>query len=51
MIYLLNKKYKNNNIACRFSEFENINFFIENKEMFSYIWVDCFTKFPKQRYL
>jgi hypothetical protein len=46
MIYLLNKEYKNNNIACRFSEYENIHFFLENKDMFSTIWVDCFSKFP-----
>ena len=46
MIYLLNKDYKNNNNACRFSEYENINNFIDNKNMFSTIWVDCFTKFP-----
>ena len=46
MIYLLNKEYKNNNIACRFSEYENIHFFLENKEMFSTVWVDCFSKFP-----
>jgi hypothetical protein len=46
MIYLLNKEYKNNNIACRFSEYENINFFLENKDMFSTVWIDCFTKFP-----
>jgi len=25
MIYLLNKEYKNNNIACRFSEYEPLN--------------------------
>ena len=46
MIYLLNKDYKNNNIACRFSEYENINNFIDNKNMFTTIWIDCFTKFP-----
>ena len=46
MIYLLNKEYKNNNIACRFSEYENIHFFLENKDMFSTVWVDCFSKFP-----
>ena len=46
MIYLLNKDYKNNNNACRFSEYENINNFIDNKNMYSTIWVDCFTKFP-----
>jgi hypothetical protein len=46
MIYLLNKDYKNNNIACRFSEFEPIENFLNNKDMYSYIWVDCFNKFP-----
>jgi hypothetical protein len=46
MIYLLNKDYKNNNIACRFSEYEPIDNFINCKDMFSTIWIDCFTKFP-----
>lgn len=46
MIYLLNKNYQNNQNACRFSEFENLYFFLENKDMFSTVWVDCFTKFP-----
>ena len=46
MIYLLNKDYQNNNIACRFSEYENLNNFIDNKNMYSTIWVDCFTIFP-----
>jgi hypothetical protein len=46
MIYLLNKDYNNNNIACRFSEYENIHNFLDNKTMFSSIWIDCFTKFP-----
>ena len=46
MIYLLNKEYKNNNISCRFSEYENLNNFLDNKNMFSTIWIDCFTKFP-----
>ena len=46
MIYLLNKDFKNNNNACRFSEYENINNFLDNKDMYSTIWVDCFTKFP-----
>lgn len=46
MIYLLNKQFKNNNIACRFSEYENIELFLDNKDMFSTIWVDCFTEFP-----
>ena len=46
MIYLLNKEYNNNNIACRFSEYEIIDNFINCKNMFSTIWIDCFTKFP-----
>jgi hypothetical protein len=29
MIYLLHKTYKNNKIACRFSEFENIKNFLD----------------------
>jgi hypothetical protein len=49
MIYLLNKEYKNNKIACRFSEFEPLDHFIQCKEMYSYLWVDCFTKFPLTR--
>ena len=48
MIYLLNKEYNNNNIAYRFSEYEIINF-INSENMFSTIWVDCFTKFPLNR--
>ena len=53
MIYLLNKNYHNNQNACRFSEFENLHFFLENKDMFSTVWVDCFTKFPlnKENYV
>jgi hypothetical protein len=46
MIYLLNKNYQNNQNACRLSEFENLQFFLDNKDMFSTVWVDCFTKFP-----
>ena len=45
MIYLLNKEYNNNNIACRFSEYENLNNFLDNKDMYKYIWIDCFTIF------
>lgn len=45
MIYLLNNKYNNNNIACRFSEFEPIENYYNIKNMIQYIWVDCFTKF------
>lgn len=46
MIYLLNKDFKNNNIACRFSEYESIENFIGYKDMVKYVWIDCFTKFP-----
>uniref|UniRef100_A0AB39JFX2 Uncharacterized protein n=1 Tax=Florenciella sp. virus SA2 TaxID=3240092 RepID=A0AB39JFX2_9VIRU len=46
MIYLLYNKYNCSDSACRFSEFENINVFLDNKKMFSTLWIDCFTKFP-----
>ena len=46
MIYLLNKEYNNNKIACRFSEYEPIENFLNISHMYEYIWVDCFTKFP-----
>ena len=46
MIYLLNKEYNNQNIACRFSEYEPINQFLEIRDKVKYLWVDCFTKFP-----
>jgi hypothetical protein len=46
MIYLLNKTYKNNKIAYRFSEYESIDNFLHSKDMYSYIWIDCFNKFP-----
>jgi hypothetical protein len=46
MVYLLNKEYNNNRVACRFSEYEPINHFLENTHMYEYIWVDCFTRFP-----
>ena len=42
MIHLLNNKY---NIACRFSEYEPIEFYNNIKNMIKYIWVDCFSKF------
>ena len=45
MIYLLYNKYNNNNIACRFSEYEPIEFYYNIKNMIKYIWIDCFTKF------
>lgn len=46
MTYLLNKKYNNSNIACRFSEFEPIEFYDKIKHFISWVWVDCFTLFP-----
>lgn len=46
MIYLLNKKYNNKNIACRYSEFEPFENYEKIKDMVSWIWVDCFTYFP-----
>lgn len=46
MIYLLNTKFSNNNIACRFSEFEPIEMYFRIKEFVSWIWVDCFSKLP-----
>lgn len=46
MTYLLNKKYENNLIACRFSEFEPIENYYKIKNMITWLWVDCFTKLP-----
>lgn len=46
MIYLLNKKYNNKNIAFRYSEFEPFENYERIKDMVSWIWVDCFTYFP-----
>lgn len=45
MVYMLNKKYTNNRIACRYSEFEPIDMLIQNTEMYTHVWIDCFTKF------
>lgn len=44
MIYLLNKKHNNNNIAMRYSEYEPINF--DNIDMYKWIWIDCFNEYP-----
>lgn len=46
MINLLNTNFKNNQIACRFSEYEPIESYQKIKEMVSWIWVDCFTEQP-----
>jgi hypothetical protein len=45
IIYLLNNKYNDNNIACRLSEYEPIDIYYNIKNMIKYIWIDCFTKF------
>jgi hypothetical protein len=46
MIYLLNKEYNNQNIACRFSEYEPIEQYLAIKDKVKYLWVDCFNIFP-----
>jgi len=46
MIYLLNKEFNNNKIACRFSEYEPLEHFLVSQNMYEYIWIDCFNKFP-----
>ena len=46
MIYLLNSKYSNNNIACRLSEYEPIEYYNHIRHMVSWVWVDCFSKQP-----
>lgn len=46
MINNLNKNFKNNQIACRFSEYEPIESYQKIKDMVSWIWVDCFTEQP-----
>ena len=46
MIYLLNKKYNNNLIASRYSEYEPLILTETIKDMISWIWIDCFTELP-----
>ena len=46
MIYLLNRKYNENNIACRFSEFEPIENYLQISNITKWIWVDCFNIQP-----
>jgi len=46
MINLLNKKYNNNKIASRYSEYECLEFTENIKDLIQWIWVDCFTKMP-----
>jgi len=46
MIYLLNTKYKNNNIASRLSEYEPYENTECIKNYIKWIWIDCFTYLP-----
>lgn len=46
MIYQLNKKYDEQNIAIRFSEFEPIEAVLKVSNMVKWVWIDCFTNFP-----
>ena len=46
MIYLLNKKFNNNKVASRYSEYEILEFTENIKDLISWIWIDCFTKLP-----
>ena len=51
MIYLLNKKYNNNNIASRLSEYEPFNFTENIKDFIQWIWIDCFSYLPLNKRL
>src|SRR5690606_6853946 len=47
--YLLNKKkveIAKEGLAVRWSEYESLEFALKFKEKISWIWVDCFTKYP-----
>jgi len=46
MINLLNKKYSNNKIASRYSEYECLEFTENIKDLIQWIWVDCFNILP-----
>ena len=46
MINLLNKKFNNNKIASRYSEYECLEFTENIKDLISWIWIDCFTILP-----
>lgn len=51
MIYLLNKKYTNNNIASRYSEYECFEFTENIQNMVQWIWIDCFTQLPLDNHI
>jgi len=46
MINLLNKKYSNNKIASRYSEYECLEFTENIKDLIQWIWIDCFNILP-----
>jgi hypothetical protein len=46
MINLLNKRFNNNNIASRYSEYECLEFTENIKDLINWIWIDCFTILP-----
>ena len=46
MINLLNKKYSNNKIASRYSEYESIEFTENICDLIQWVWVDCFSFLP-----
>ena len=46
MINLLNKKFNNNNIASRYSEYECLEFTENIKDLITWLWIDCFTILP-----
>jgi hypothetical protein len=46
MINLLNKKYFNNKIASRYSEYECLEFTENIKDLIEWIWIDCFNILP-----
>ena len=49
MIYKLSNEGEKN-IAVRFSEFEDINTIINMKGLIDWVWIDCFTKNPLNKY-
>lgn len=46
MINLLNKKYLNNMVASRYSEYECLEFTENIKDLIQWIWIDCFNILP-----
>jgi len=50
MIYILSHKYDEKNIAIRFSEFETIETVLSMKDKAKWVWVDCFSRLPIDKY-